>query len=154
VSASARTAEPESRVSGSNEVEQGAEGAAAADPSAPKADPAPAPPTPIAAAQEAAASLPASPGDSPAAERSRPSDPALLPLEAEAIKDCHQRILALPAAVRRQLTTAFREHFQVPRSARSIGDRITQHRHLAFIELFLQECGSAEPQALAPEPAG
>lgn len=163
VSALARTAEPESRDSGPNEAEEGAEGAAAADPSAPKAEPVPAPaaPTPRAAAQDSAAqdtpaSAPASPGDSPAAERSRPSDPALLPLEAEAIKDCHQRILALPAAVRRQLTTAFREHFAVPRSARSIGDRITQHRHLAFIELFLQECGSssAEPQAAAAEEAG
>jgi len=161
VSALARTAEPESRVAKPDGAEHDAEGVAAAAPSAHKAEPvpAPAPPTPSTGAQEAAApdtsaSMPASPGEPPAAERSRPSDPALLPLEAEAIKDCHQRILALPANTRRQLTTAFREHFAVPRSARSIGDRITQHRHLAFIELFLQECGSAEPQAAAPESAG
>jgi hypothetical protein len=131
--------------------------------SAADAEPAPEPaPAPVSAPEaqveparpSAPEGTPASSGASPTAERSRPLDPALIPLEAEQIQACHQRILALPANTRRQLTTAFREHFQVPRSARSIGDRINQHRHLAFIELFLQECDSAEPQATAAEPAG
>lgn len=67
------------------------------------------------------------------------SDPALLPLTEEEIAHYHRRVLDLPQATRRELTTAFREHFQVPRSARSIGDRITQHQHAAFIDHFLEE---------------
>lgn len=67
-------------------------------------------------------------------------DVALEPLTAQEIEATHQRILALPTVARRELTTAFREHFQVPRNARSIGDRITQHQHSAFIDRFLEEC--------------
>jgi hypothetical protein len=65
---------------------------------------------------------------------------ALEPLTPQEIEAAHQRILALPQAARQELTKAFREHFQVPRSARSIGDRITQHQHAAFIDHFLEEC--------------
>ncbi|TGG94771.1 MAG: hypothetical protein ERJ67_01715, partial [Aphanocapsa feldmannii 277cV] len=57
------------------------------------------------------------------------ADPALTPLTKAEIAAYHQRILALPVEVRRELTSAFRLHFQVPRSARSIGDRISQHQH-------------------------
>ncbi len=67
-------------------------------------------------------------------------DVALEPLTPQEIEATHQRILALPQAARQQLTKAFREHFQVPRNARSIGDRITQHQHAAFIDHFLEEC--------------
>jgi hypothetical protein len=67
-------------------------------------------------------------------------DVALEPLTPQEIEATHQRILALPQAARQQLTRAFREHFQVPRNARSIGDRITQHQHAAFIDHFLEEC--------------
>ena len=161
VATQARTAEPESVNSIADWLERaGSGGEAAADPEccpepAPEPASAPAPEAQTEPARPSAPEgTPAASGASPVAERCRPLDPALIPLEAEAIQACHQRILALPANTRRQLTTAFREHFQVPRSARSIGDRITQHRHLAFIELFLQECGSAEPQATAAEPAG
>ena len=66
-------------------------------------------------------------------------DVALEPLTLQEIEATHQRILALPQAVRRGLTSAFREHFGVPRNARSIGDRITQHQHAAFIDHFLKE---------------
>jgi hypothetical protein len=163
VATQARAAEPKSVDSTADGLERAGSGVdAAADPEhcpAPCPEPAPEPATapeakPGPAASSAPESAPAPSSVSPVAEHSRPLDPALLPLEAEAIQACHQRILALPAGTRRQLTAAFREHFQVPRSARSIGDRITQHRHLAFIELFLRECGSAEPQATAAEPAG
>ncbi|WP_231594937.1 hypothetical protein [Synechococcus sp. CBW1107] len=67
-------------------------------------------------------------------------DVALEPLTPQEIEATHQRILALPQASRQALTKAFREHFQVPRNARSIGDRITQHQHAAFIDHFLEEC--------------
>lgn len=78
-------------------------------------------------------------------------DVALEPLTPQEIEAVHQRILALPQTARQELTRAFREHFQVPRNARSIGDRITQHQHAAFIDRFLEECqepgleGAAEP---------
>jgi len=75
------------------------------------------------------------------------SDVALEPLTAQEIEATHQRILALPQAARRELTTAFREHFQVPRNARSIGDRITQHQHSAFIDRFLEEFEGAQAPA-------
>ena len=80
-----------------------------------------------------------------AAELPEPADadPGLVPLTPEEIEGLHQRILQLPQASRRALTAAFREHFAVPRSARSIGDRITQRRHGAFIERFLEELEAA-----------
>ena len=80
-------------------------------------------------------------------------DVALEPLTPQEIEATHQRILALPQAARQALTRAFREYFQVPRNARSIGDRITQHQHAAFIDHFLEECeeqgldGAAAPVA-------
>ena len=75
-------------------------------------------------------------------------DVAQEPLTTQEIETIHQRILALPQAARRELTKAFREHFQVPRNARSIGDRISQRQHSDFIALFLEE---AQGQ-LSPEP--
>ena len=68
------------------------------------------------------------------------ADPALAPLAPEEVSEVHHRVLDLPQAARQELTKAFREHFQVPRNARSIGDRITQHQHAAFIDCFLEEC--------------
>jgi hypothetical protein len=72
-------------------------------------------------------------------------DPALLPLSEDEIGDCHRRILALPPNTRREFTNAFREHFAVPRSARSIGDRINQRQHGLFLEHFLAEAQSLNP---------
>ena len=84
-------------------------------------------------------------GAVPAAE----IDVALEPLTPQEIEATHQRILALPQGARQELTKSFREHFQVPRNARSIGDRITQHQHSAFIDRFLEElegdANEAEP---------
>ncbi|QNI65470.1 hypothetical protein [Synechococcus sp. A15-44] len=59
----------------------------------------------------------------------------------------------LHQASRQPLTKAFREHFQVPRNARSIGDRITQRQHSDFIELFLAEA-QGQVQAEAPAEPG
>ena len=73
------------------------------------------------------------------------ADPALAPLAPEEVSEVHHRVLDLPQAARQELTKAFREHFQVPRNARSIGDRITQHQHAAFIDCFLEECEGHGP---------
>ncbi len=74
-------------------------------------------------------------------------DPGLAPLTPEEVGEVHRRVLDLPQATRRELTTAFREHFQVPRNARSIGDRITQRQHSDFIALFLEEAqGQVQPE--------
>jgi hypothetical protein len=80
-------------------------------------------------------------------------DPGLAPLTAEEVSEVHRRVLDLPQATRRELTTAFREHFQVPRNARSIGDRITQRQHSDFIALFLEEA-QGHVQAAAPAEPG
>ncbi|MCX5933093.1 MAG: hypothetical protein NTW83_15115, partial [Cyanobacteria bacterium] len=95
------------------------------------------------------------PGEQALASSSSPDgggDPSLLPLTAEEISGYHRRVLDLPPAVRRELTNAFREHFQVPRSARSIGDRITQRQHGDFIERFLEECQGQDPEVV-PTPS-
>ena len=73
------------------------------------------------------------------------ADPGLEPLSPDEIGDCHRRILALPPNSRREFTNAFREHFAVPRNARSIGDRINQRQHGLFLEHFLAEAQSLNP---------
>jgi hypothetical protein len=80
-------------------------------------------------------------------------DPGLAPLSPEEVSEVHRRVLELPQASRQELTKAFREHFQVPRNARSIGDRITQRQHSDFIELFLEEA-QGQVQAEAPVEPG
>ena len=78
-------------------------------------------------------------------------DSGLAPLTPEVVSEVHRRVLELPQATRQELTKAFRDHFQVPRNARSIGDRITQHQHAAFIDHFLEECEGQGPDgAQAP----
>jgi len=76
------------------------------------------------------------------------ADPGLEPLSPDEIGDCHRRILALPPNSRREFTNAFRGHFAVPRSARSIGDRINQRQHGLFLEHFLAE---AQGQVQSPD---
>jgi hypothetical protein len=80
-------------------------------------------------------------------------DPALAPLSPEEVSEVHRHVLDLPQVSRQELTKAFREHFQVPRNARSIGDRITQRQHCDFIELFLAEA-QGQVQAEAPAEPG
>ncbi|MCP9861172.1 MULTISPECIES: hypothetical protein [unclassified Cyanobium] len=81
-------------------------------------------------------------------------DPALAPLTPEEVSEVRRRVLDLSQAARQELTKAFREHFQVPRNARSIGDRITQRQHSDFIALFLEEAqGQVQPEPAAePSP--
>jgi len=73
------------------------------------------------------------------------ADPGQEPLSPDEIGVCHRRILALPPNSRREFTNAFREHFAVPRNARSIGDRINQRQHGLFLEHFLAEAQSLNP---------
>ena len=83
---------------------------------------------------------PIEPGPAPGSPNADATvDPGLEPLSPDEIGDYHRRILALPQGTRRELTTAFREHFLVPRNARSIGDRISQRQHGRFLEHFLTE---------------
>ncbi len=103
-------------------------------------DPAPVEPAPLA--------------DSSNDGTSADGDPALALLSPEEVSDVHRRVLELPQSARQELTKAFREHFQVPRNARSIGDRITQRQHSDFIALFLEEAqGQVQPEPAAePSP--
>jgi hypothetical protein len=80
-------------------------------------------------------------------------DPGLAPLTPEEVSEVHRRVLDLPQATRQELTKAFREHFQVPRNARSIGDRITQRQHSDFIAIFLEEA-QGQVQLEAPAEPG
>jgi hypothetical protein len=103
--------------------------------------------------------------DDPAAEEPAPladssndgtsadGDPALALLTPEEVSEVRRRVLELPQSARQELTKAFREHFQVPRNARSIGDRITQRQHSDFIALFLEEA-QGQMQAEAPAEPG
>ena len=79
-------------------------------------------------------------------------DPALAPLSPEEVSEVHHRVLDLRQAARQELTKAFREHFQVPRNARSIGDRITQRQHSDFIALFLEEAQGQMQEEAPAEP--
>ena len=80
-------------------------------------------------------------------------DPALDPLTPEEVSEVRRLVLDLPQAARQELTKAFREHFQVPRNARSIGDRITQRQHSDFIAIFLEEAQGQVLPAPAAEPS-
>ena len=83
-------------------------------------------------------------------DTSADGDAALAPLTPEEVTEVRRRVLDLSQAARQELTKAFREHFQVPRNARSIGDRITQRQHSDFIGLFLEEAqGQVQPEPAA-----
>ena len=101
-------------------------------------------------ADDPAAEEPVPLADSSDGGTSADGDPALAPLTPEEVSEVRRRVLDLSQAARQELTKAFREHFQVPRNARSIGDRITQRQHSDFIELFLEEAqGQVQPEPSA-----
>lgn len=139
VSSQARAIQPWSADSGQSD-DKSDEDIAQQACSKPKAeDPSPEEPLPLADAN----------GDGAPAD----GDPGLAPLTPEEVSEVHRRVLELPQASRQELTKAFREHFQVPRNARSIGDRITQRQHSLFIALFLEEA-QGQVQAEAPVESG
>jgi hypothetical protein len=139
VSSQARAVQPNADTEGQTAREPDVVPAQQACPDRQADDPSPLEPVPL-----AGSSADGSPAD---------GDPGLAPLTPEEVSEVHRRVLELPQASRQELTKAFREHFQVPRNARSIGDRITQRQHSDFIELFLAEA-QGQVQAAAPTEPG
>lgn len=73
-------------------------------------------------------------------------DPALEPLTAEEISTLTGMLKELARNDReawKQFSQAFREHFAVPRTARTITDRISQRRHAEFIDRFERELAAS-----------
>ena len=95
--------------------------------------PAPIAPIPSAAPQAPGRSQAAAPTQSP----SGPTDPAQFALDAETIQHLHNSLRALPRPLLEQLTRAFRKRFEVPDTAVTIADRISQKCHHDWIEAFL-----------------
>ena len=77
-------------------------------------------------------------------------DPALEPLSAEEISTLTGMLKELARSDKeawKQFSAAFRSHFEVPRTARTITDRISQRRHADFIDRFEQELAAASANA-------
>ncbi|MFT5339113.1 MAG: hypothetical protein ACI9IO_000847 [Cyanobium sp.] len=75
-------------------------------------------------------------------EASPADDPDLEPLTADQISTLTAMLKAMARSDKeawKSFSIAFRDHFQVPRTARTITDRITQRRHADFIDRFEQE---------------
>jgi hypothetical protein len=73
-------------------------------------------------------------------------DPALEPLTAEEISTLTGMLKELARNDKeawKQFSLAFREHFAVPRTARTITDRISQRRHADFIDRFERELAAS-----------
>jgi hypothetical protein len=71
------------------------------------------------------------------------TDEALRPLSDEEREVLLAMVRAMrPVEARRQFQLAFRQHFHVPREARSIAGFITQQRHKDFLDRFQQELRS------------
>jgi hypothetical protein len=120
-----------------------AEEQACADACAPPASAAAAPgaDSPAPEAVPTAAVAPA--GESVSAEG---LDPALEPLTAEEISTLTGMLKELARNDKeawKQFSLAFREHFAVPRTARTITDRISQRRHAEFIDRFERELAAS-----------
>ena len=78
----------------------------------------------------------------PAGSSAEGLDPALEPLSAEEISTLTGMLKELARNDKeawKQFSQAFREHFAVPRTARTITDRISQRRHAEFIDRFERE---------------
>jgi hypothetical protein len=104
------------------------------------------------AVQRPPASRPAPGGPAPMTTASTPlpsapTEPSQVALDAETIQHLHSTLRALPRPLLESLTRAFRKRFQVPDTAVTIADRISQKCHHDWIEAFLvshREVGSAE----------
>ncbi len=99
----------------------------------PASQPAPGGPAPITAASvqgrtQATASTPLP---------SAPTEASQVALDAETIQHIHSTLRALPRPLLESLTRAFRKRFQVPDTAVTIADRISQKSHHDWIEAFL-----------------
>jgi len=61
----------------------------------------------------------------------------LVALDAETIQQLHNTLRSLPRPLLESLTRAFRKRFEVPDTAVTIADRISQKSHHDWIEAFL-----------------
>jgi len=103
------------------------------------------------AVQRPSASRPAPGGPAPAPMTtastplpSAPTEASQAALNPETIQHLHNTLRALPCPLLESLTRAFRKRFQVPETAVTIADRISQKCHHDWIEAFLvQHQGSA-----------
>jgi hypothetical protein len=75
----------------------------------------------------------------------KPATPAWSPCRTRKIATLHKFLGAMPQEARKRFTIEFRHHFQVPRTDRTIKDRITQRRHKDFIDVFERELGGGTP---------
>jgi hypothetical protein len=78
---------------------------------------------------------------------SAPTEASLVALDTETIQHLHNTLRALPRPLLESLTRAFRKRFEVPNTAVTIADRISQKCHHDWIEAFLvshREVRSAE----------
>jgi hypothetical protein len=76
------------------------------------------------------------------------TEASLVALDAETILHLHSTLQALPRPLLESLTRAFRKRFQVPDTAVTIADRISQKCHHDWIEAFLvshREVRSVKP---------
>lgn len=102
------------------------------------ASPAPAAPAPAAINAPVTAAVPAPDGE--------PLAPDLEPLSAEEIGSLTGMLKAMARSDKeawQRFSAAFRKHFAVPRTARTITDRINQRRHAVFIDRFERELNAA-----------
>ena len=79
---------------------------------------------------------------------SAPTEASLVALDNETIQHLHNTLRALPRPLLESLTRAFRKRFEVPDTAVTIADRISQKCHHDWIEAFLvshREVRSVEP---------
>jgi hypothetical protein len=83
--------------------------------------------------------------DTAAPDAPEASNPGLEPLSEAEIETLHKFLGAMPQEARKRFAVEFRHHFQVPRTVRTIKDRITQRRHKDFIDLFERELGGGTP---------
>jgi hypothetical protein len=84
--------------------------------------------------------------DLPDSSSAEELDPALKPLTAEEISTLTGMLKELARNDKeawKQFSLAFREHFAVPRTARTITDRISQRRHADFIDRFERELAAS-----------
>jgi hypothetical protein len=83
------------------------------------------------------AAVPGPPAEGEPGEEPTAPEPGLRPLPPEAIEQLLTTLRGLPRPLLEEFTAGFRRRFQVPESAATIADRITQQRHHDWIEAFL-----------------
>jgi hypothetical protein len=94
------------------------------------------------------AAVQAPPAEREPVDEGAATDPSLRPLQPEAIEQLLTTLRGLPRPLLEEFTAGFRRRFQVPESAATIADRITQQRHHDWIEAFLVQHQHRDPAAV------